>query len=154
MDDSAEEFTEPDDITEEHDGFYYLGTAFVANNALLLENTVGIPDFYRHSSRETLNFLIETSTTIPTWYRFRVDILKLEISTKGGMVLWTCLVKTHYLRLVQRRWRNVLKERSSFLTTRRVTRFLDRRQRGSICRQLPVPGLKGMLSGLEKQCRK
>lgn len=135
------EFTEPEEITERHNGFYYLGTAFVANNALLLENTVRIPDFYRHTSRETLDFLIDTATTIPSWYR--VDILKLEISTQGGVVLWTCLVKTHYLRLVQRRWKTIFKARRAVLQ-RHAVRFLRNRELGRK-RSLPLPGLRGML---------
>lgn len=144
-----DEFTEHE-ITEEHNGFYYLGTGFVSRDShqhyLLLDNVVGIRDFYRHTSAETIDFLMETSTSYPTWGR--VEILKLEFTVEpNGTLLWTCLFKTFYLCLVQRRWRNILRERKRLLSSKAVFKYLrgrERGEKGDLC----LPTLRGMLSML------
>jgi len=144
-----DEFTEHE-ITEEHNGFYYLGTGFVSRDShqhyLLLDNVVGIRDFYRHTSAETIDFLMETSTTFTM--SGRVEILKLEFTVEpNGTLLWTCLFKTFYLCVVQRRWRNILRQRKQMLSTPMVFKYLRGRERGEKV-HLCLPTLRGMLSML------
>lgn len=149
-----DEFTEHE-ITEEHNGFYYLGTGFVSRESrqhyLLLDNVVGIRDFYRHTSAETIDFLMETSTSYPTWGR--VEILKLEFTVEpNSTLLWTCVYKTFYLCLVQRRWRNVLRQRKRLLSSKAVFKYLRGRERGEKV-HLVLPTLRGMLSMLSRHRR-
>ena len=142
------------EITEEHNGFYYLGTGFVSMDShqhyhLLLDNVVGIRDFYRHTSAETIDFLMETSTTFTM--SGRVEILKLEFTVEpNGTLLWTCLFKTFYLCVVQRRWRHVLRQRKQMLSSPIVLKYLRGRERGEKV-DLRLPTLRGMLSMLCKK---
>ena len=151
--DEVDDFTEHE-ITEEHNGFYYLGTGFVSRAShqqhyLLLDNVVGIRDFYRHTSAETIDFLMETSTTFTM--SGRVEILKLEFTVEpNGTLLWTCLFKTFYLCVVQRRWKNILRQRKQMLSTPMVFKYLRGRERGEKV-HLGLPTLRGMLSMLRKK---
>jgi hypothetical protein len=129
-------------VTEEHDGCYFIGCASVSGSFLLFENSVSPQDYFRHSGAETLDYLVETSTVVPTWHQ--LEIIKLQCIPYKRWVLWTCVFKTHYLRLIQRRWRNVLKKRQECVTSAAFMRQLRRRELGYPL-SIKVPGLRGML---------
>ena len=134
-------FTEVE-VTEEHDGCYFIGCASVFESSFMLENSVSPKDFFRHSGTETLDYLVETSTVVPTWHR--LEILKLQCTPYKRWVVWTCVLKTHYLRLIQRRWRNVLKKRREVVTSAALIKQVRRRELGYRVK-IEVPGLRGML---------
>jgi len=137
------------EMTDDDHGRYVVGTAFSDDHGQwLVENVVATRDIYAFSGDVLLHHLLMAATSVPNWKR--VEILKMEF-VRWGRCPWlsyTCVFKTHYLRLVQRRWRNVLRERARTLA-RHVVFFLRHREKGGR-RFLTMPTLRGMLADLRK----
>jgi len=112
---------------------YYVGTCFLDNNNFfLMENIiVELTQLYLFSYKQWLNFLLMDSLSFPNWRR--LEIMKLEIVYYPNCVFpfYTVILKTHYLRLVQRRWKKIFRERQRILQdTRKVYQYLTQRSLG------------------------
>ena len=138
------------DVGMENNGQTFVGNVFVSDHRFLLENAVKPDTFFRHSYDALLDEFMEASTVMPNWRRN--DIVKFVWEPVHGLIpqlfYFTCVLKTHYLRLVQRRWRSVLKERLVVLQSKAFLYYLRDRERNSIRAPPTIPGLRGMLSGL------
>jgi hypothetical protein len=116
---SDSEHEEQNEIFEEDEEFldsekvssqYYIGICKLIRpdmNYVLL-SCVSNRVFLKHSYKSVVNHL-ELSSIVSV-YRPSLDIMKLEILADGT---YSVVKKTHWLRVIQRAWRNVLKKRNS-----------------------------------------
>lgn len=137
------------DITEDDNGCYRIGMGFVSEtNELLVETAVPLSVFYGNSSKKLRGLLIKNSTTPPNWKR--VEIMKMEFKTVSNCVdypIYTCVFKTYYLRIVQRRWKTIFRERQQFFqNTKRIIQGLREQQtKGKTLVWRQLPSIRGML---------
>ena len=143
----------PQEMDDDDDGHYFVGMGFVSKTQeqefLLVENTVSLDDFFAHSGRETLRYLLETATSPPNWKR--VEILRVHMTgwNRTPWLYYTCVFKTHYLRLVQRSWKKVFRERRRILHSSKMLHDLRNRERTGKF-SLVLPNLRGMLAPYSK----
>jgi len=138
------------EITEDDNGCYRIGMGFVSEtNELLVETVVPLSVFYGNSSKKLRRLLIKNSTTPPNWKR--VEIMKMDFKKASNCVdypIYTCVFKTYYLRIVQRRWKTIFRERQKLLNnTKWIIQGLREQQtkgKTSVWRQLP--SIRGMLA--------
>jgi hypothetical protein len=134
---------------KEHD-HYYLGVCkyIIQQNHFILLNAITAQTFLDTPYEECIHYLREYSIV---WsIRPTLDILKLQIHPCSRA--YTVLVKTHWLRLIQRHWRRCLKERAAIQMRRccfRNWRIFEMTGRfPSELRNLP--GIYGLLSIYQK----
>jgi hypothetical protein len=130
-------------------GRMVIGNVFCSENRLLLENAVENETFFRYTHDVLLENFMEVSTVRPNWHRN--EIVKLQWEPIPGLgshfFYYNTILKTHFLRLVQRRWKSVLKERQAVLQGKEMLRYLcDRPRLGGRARPPVIPGLRGMLA--------
>lgn len=98
---------------EKEDKKYYLGSCAMESGyneesrRWILAGTISPIVFFRHRAIDVAQFLWVSSM----FYRFhgpKIDILQLHISAEGVHYV---IIKTFWLRLVQRTWRRVCRER-------------------------------------------
>ena len=84
---------------DREDGHYYIGI----HSDLLMTNSVGSRTFFSHSSKKIRDYLYNYSVieqdAIPS-----IDIMKLAIQPDSS---YSVVLKTHWLRIVQRNWKRV-----------------------------------------------
>jgi hypothetical protein len=72
---------------------------------------------------------------------YRVDIVQ-KIQLEGDFAPTIAIVKTHYLRLIQRKWKNIFKKRQDIIKKRMTLQSLRYREINGIwpieCSQLPT----------------
>lgn len=156
VDQSDEEDEEEDDILddmyyyeEEHNNneimndMRYLGISVYDQqyNVNLLASTISPASFFRYSYSDVMKYL-ENFSIVKTNNQMKPpDIMLIRIDADDA---YTVINKTYWLRLVQRRWRNVLKERNHIL---RNTNFIQNREIYGSITSSKLPGLQGMLYG-------
>jgi hypothetical protein len=132
------------EINEQHNGTYHLGIGFICpQQKLLMENTISLPTFYKYSETKITKYLFYHSTSYINWPR--LEIMKMDFHKQGGFLYYSCIFKTFYLRIIQRRWKNIFKQRIAILAnTKTIHNFITQRQCG-VQTTLKLPGLRGML---------
>jgi hypothetical protein len=134
---------------DKENGHYYIGLrAYIPSRQfMLLTNTISIPTFFRHSVERISGYLSRYSlikSDSPA-----IDIIKLRLLKDDS---YSVVLKTHWLRLIQRNWKRVYQERQQILINRCTCLSLQYRE---ISGRYPfglnnIPGLRGMLSSLIK----
>lgn len=94
---------------------YYIGLCNIYSfrKTILYVNSVSQPTFYKHSYCNLLRYLKNYS--IFRCIHPKIDIMKLHILRNGT---YTVIVKTLWLKLVQRRWKNIYKKRMDIIRKR------------------------------------
>lgn len=98
------------------------------NNGYLLSIAVSANTFFMYSHNDVSNYLTEYNTMDSLdivddpnnpggilWRRPKIQIMKLHITEDGTYMV---SIKTHWIRLIQRHWKNVLKWRAIILRAR------------------------------------
>jgi len=121
--DSDDEYDNEDDFDIESDTIFRedsyhldsdkLNNVYSFRKTILYVNSVSQPTFYKHSYCNLLRYLKNYS--IFRCIHPKIDIMKLHILRNGT---YTVIVKTHWLRLVQRRWKNIYKKRMDIIRKR------------------------------------
>ena len=131
---------------EKHDGHYYLGTPWTGSHFMLMNGTISVATFLDYEYSRILGYL-RTYSVFQVSPRSQIEIMKLIVDADQA---YTTVIKTHWLRLVQRRWKAIYRERERILARRMSIqnqmyfRIHGRYLEGT--RGLPC--LRGMLSGL------
>jgi hypothetical protein len=86
---------------------YYIGTPFVLDDMWLIANSVSSATFYRYRYIDILHYLLAYS--IVRSNRAKVEIMQLNISGDG---IYKVVLKTFWLRIVQRIWKRIFRERN------------------------------------------
>ena len=101
---------------EKENGDYYIGTYSYSNNTMLMANSVSIHSFYKYSYSCLYNYLSMYSI-IPA-FRSRLDIMQLCVLPDQS---YSVVLKTYWLRIIQRTWKRVYSERRRILMTRMLS---------------------------------
>jgi hypothetical protein len=99
------------------DQTYYIGlcNTYLSRNTILFVNSISNRSFFRHPYQNVLTYLKEYS--IFHCSHPKIEIMKLNILPNGT---YSALVKTHWLRLIQRHWKKVFARRKLIFRKRRL----------------------------------
>ena len=134
--------------TFERDNTYYLTIPYLNENNYLKDLHISSRGFFNHSLQSVQNYIREytVSSKIPDKSSF--EIVKTSyIQLPGGFTLANVIIKTFWLRIVQRRWRNVLKQRSEVIRGIRES-IINREYKN--CR-FHIPTLRGCLAEIKNR---
>lgn len=135
--------------TDKEDKKYYIGLCGLTDSySMILMNTVSSNVYLKYSHDKVLKYLIEYSLCY--LYNPKIHILQLHIDPADNT--YKVIIKTHWIRLIQRRWRNVLNERKRVIQIRTKVSSIMNYQ---ICGRHPYgannfPRFRGMLSLYDK----
>ena len=108
----------------------------------LLAARISPKTFFQYSTRDVMNFLVNYSVIRSNEScKHSPEIMQLHIDEHDA---YTVILKTHWIRLVQRKWRNVLRQRTQMLRNPQFVR--NRELIGN--HSAKVPGLYGMMNKL------
>jgi hypothetical protein len=139
---------------EKTDGAYYIGLCkyIPREHTLLYLNSVSARTFHKYPFQRILGYL-ELHSLI--YIRIpKLHILKLHVLEDQT---YTVVIKTHWIRLVQRHWRKICRERSEILIKRRriESLWLTSISHKHIVEAHSMPDLVGMMSEYKKiTCQK
>jgi len=137
--------------SEKENGRRYIGVYkyFPKPKIALMANSVSAQTFFRHSIRDVYNYLIYYSPIMlfNCSMTAKIEIMQLAILPDET---YSVVLKTHWLRIIQRRWKKVYREK---MATIRGRAAVSSRQYFEIHGRYPyglnrMPGLGGMLSNL------
>jgi hypothetical protein len=136
--------------TDKEDGKYYIGI-YKYNyyrKLLLLTNSISAKSFLKFPYIDTLKYLYFYSILRPPVPK--ISIYSLSVLPDGS---YSVIVKTHWLKIIQRNWKRVFKARSQILLKRRSVQSLYNLQ---ISGRYPaglnsMPSIHGMLWNLNKK---
>jgi hypothetical protein len=136
--------------TDKEDGKYYIGI-YKYNyyrKILILANSVSAKSFLKFSYMDILRYLYFYSIVRPPVPK--ISIYSLSVLPDGS---YSVILKTHWLRIIQRNWKRVFKERAQILLKRRSIQALYNLQ---ISGRYPdglnlMPSIHGMLWNLNKK---
>jgi len=135
--------------TDKEDKKYYIGLCGLTDTySMLLMNTVSSNVYLKYNHDKVLKYLIEYSLCY--LHNPKIHILQLHIDPVDNT--YKVVIKTHWIRLIQRRWRNVLNERKRVIQIRSKVSSIMNYQ---ICGKHPsgatyYPTLRGMLCIYDK----
>ena len=112
--------------SEKQHGHYYIGLykhMKYQNNILLLLNAISIKTFYKYSFIHVLKYLYYYS--LVRLYQPIVEIMELYILNDGT---YSVVLKTHWIRLIQRHWRKALQIRKQIMKKQMLVRSLYYRE--------------------------
>lgn len=140
--------------SEKVDKQYYIGLSHIYNikntNYLMLSTTVSPQVFFKHSYDNINNYLYYYGLTrIPN---HQVQVLQVDIIQEDGFEIVTVINKTYWLRLLQRHWKKIYKQRKTIIQQRILPENLFYNQ---VNGKYPIntsylPSLYGMLSQYKK----
>jgi hypothetical protein len=93
---------------EKLDGHYYLGIISLIERQWLLESSLSSNVFYRYSYEDVKTYLFLNTNSYP--YTKEVQIIKIDLQTFGKFDMYNVIIKTYWIRLIQRHWRKICKE--------------------------------------------
>mgnify|MGYP001250716466 CR=1 FL=1 len=106
---------------EELDDGYYIG---VCNNELVLANYVTAKMFYKYPIERIKNYLVNWSIDANI-LNGNIEIVRMKKKLAYSMIcenqlftIYNCILKTHYLKIVQNAWRRVLEYRKRLIQCR------------------------------------
>jgi hypothetical protein len=110
--------------SEKQNGQYYIGLAkHMKSRNIILLNTISTKTFYKYSYIHVLKYLYYYSLT--RLYQPNVEIMKLYILNDGT---YSVVLKTHWIRLIQRHWRKALQIRKQIMKKQMNLRSLYHRE--------------------------
>lgn len=100
---------------EKEDGNYYIGMADYdkPNGSLLFSTTISPTAYFQYSYRDCSRYLYYYG--ISQQARPSIDIMQLHIDSTGT---FNVVIKTFWLKLVQRKWKKIYKQRQQIIQKR------------------------------------
>ena len=137
-----------------HNNKYYIGIAVRQTNRnhhnnnkhLLLSSIISNKAFFDNNFTDIIRYL--TICSIYNYNFSKIHIMQLSIIKDDGYLIYSAIIKTYWIRLIQRHWRHVMKKRAEiFNKIRSINNLKYREIHGKHMHGLNVlPGLYGMLS--------
>ena len=135
--------------TEYENNKYYLGIAARINNSnydyenyWLFASNINISTFYHFPFHDIKTYLNNYRVIGPKDIMIQPDIIKMNYLDSGyNSPLYTVIIKTFWLRLVQRTWKKIYKKKRDFISKNIVTLLHDRQ----LGRKMNIPTYRGML---------
>jgi hypothetical protein len=138
--DREERFLDEDKV----DGCYYIGLPCLMKlpREWILHISIQSRTMLSHRFDDVMRYLINYSVT--RIRSPRMHIMKLDISNTGA---YNVILKTHWLRLVQRTWKRIFKERQQFINNCKKPSYILHRQTHRQCvNNQHFPSVNGMLN--------
>jgi len=110
-------------FAEKQDKHYYLGSCWKQDDKWTMTNSVSARVFYRHSFLDIIHYLWLFS--LVRMSSPHIHILQLRISQDGT---YNVIIKTFWLRIVQRTWKRIYRERQEIWQKRRNIMALRQRE--------------------------
>jgi len=130
-------------------GKYYIGISkyIYHYNTILLVNSVSPTVFFRYSFDRIREYLCKYS--IIRMYNANIHIMKLDILPDET---YSVILKTHWIRLIQRHWKKIFKKRKQIIKKRGfLINLLSREIYGRYPNELnSLPNIYGMLNCYRK----
>lgn len=130
--------------SEKINGQYYIGISkyIYQFNTILLVNSVSPTVFFRYSFNRIYDYLSKYS--VIRMQNAKVHIMKLDILSDGT---YSVILKTHWLRLIQRHWKKIFKTRKQIIKKRcSIINILSREIYGRYPNELnSLPDIYGMM---------
>jgi hypothetical protein len=130
---------------EKTDRAYYIGNALYmpVENHYLFTGAISPKIFFKYDSQITRGYLYQTSL-VRTDKLPAIDIIQLSIQNN----YYTCIIKTFWIRIIQRRWKKVFAQRGQVL---RMMGSIPSQRHFEIYGKYPenvptMPRLQGMMS--------
>ena len=117
---------------------YYIGLAAIVDSIYLLAHTVTPKSLFKYSYKDVLMYLHNYSIIYVT--RPKIDIFQLHIIGNN----YNVIIKTHWIRLIQRHWKKVYKTRTDTLRKRALSG--NYYPQSVFNKYNQVHGLRGMMS--------
>tara|TARA_B100001175_G_scaffold316384_1_gene330172 strand:+ start:1555 stop:2001 length:447 start_codon:yes stop_codon:yes gene_type:complete len=120
-----------DDYSECIDSKYYIGSYTYDNerNILLMVLKIPIWIFFTYERNILLQFLYWASMIR---HRPRLEIIQVDIMEDGT---YNSIVKTSYIKIFQRKWRKICKDRQEYLKSINLKEILKREITGSFSKR-------------------
>jgi len=158
--DEMYDFEEEFEDIEKQDGKYYIGIYIYMNDIpendkkLFLGMTVSTKLFFKYEHKYVYKYLCSAVNYCPyeKYYDLKINILKLHIDDNQ---LYLVTVKTYWLKLIQRHWKNIIKKRKELHV--KMSSWINlywREIRGISPLQKNYPKLQGMLSAYSNKKEK
>ena len=110
--------------SEKQNGQYYIGLSkHMKSRDILLLNAISAKSFYKYSYIHVLKYLYYYS--LVRLYQPNVEIMKLYILNDGT---YSVVLKTHWIRLIQRHWRKALQIRKQIMKKQMLVSSLYHRE--------------------------
>ena len=127
----------------EQDNTYYITMPYLNENNYLKDLHISSREFFNHSLQSVKNYICEYTVSAPISNDSPIQIVKTSyIQLPGGFTLYNVIIKTFWIKIIQRRWRNVLKKRIQMIYRTLKTREYGIRQE--------MPQLRGCLADMKK----
>lgn len=128
--------------SEKTDKKYYLGVYEKQNDDLILSNSISIRTYFQYNHSDCLAYLYWYGIS-PNAYP-EVHIMQLHIQEDGT---YRVLIKTFWIKIIQRKWRNIFAKRRRIIYNRlQPKNILNRERTGKWKENNSFPTLCGMLA--------
>jgi len=141
--------------SEKENNHYYIGLPMDINeDYYLLANSVSPNSFLKYSYKQILYYLWSHCVIQIDYPRNpRIEILKLNIHSDDTYYV---IVKTFWIRIVQRRWKTIFKQRTEIIQKqKKMSSLYHRELKGHFPQGANhLPGIKGMMFTYQKSSNK
>ena len=133
-------------LKEKENNKYYIGSYVNNDKNLLLSSSISPSTYFKINQTLCSNYLFEYSMSKNTIKS--TEILKVKIINISGWEFCTVIVKTFWLKIIQRKWKKIYKERMRIIGNRKKLKSLYFREINgkfpNTCLHLPT--LQGLLA--------
>ena len=126
--------------SDKESGKYYIGLAgkvMQLHNYILL-SAISPKTFMKYQTKDVLDYLVSASVAFWAGYP-KIHILKLHVAEDDS---YTVVIKTFWLKIIQRKWKKIYKERCELLKKYKSLQYLRMREYSTTSNHFP--GLNGM----------
>jgi len=126
--------------SDKETGKYYIGLAgkvMQLHNYILL-SAISPKTFMKYQTKDVLDYLVSASVAFWAGYP-KIHILKLSVAEDES---YTVVIKTFWLKIIQRKWKKIYKERCELIKKYKTLQYLRMREYSTTSNHFP--GLNGM----------
>tara|TARA_B110000858_G_C17779239_1_gene463887 strand:- start:551 stop:1051 length:501 start_codon:yes stop_codon:yes gene_type:complete len=122
---------------------YYIGL-YCITDTHILESSITVNSLLKYSAHDCLIYL-NNHCIFNRKRRNSIEIMQFTPIKCGSLSVYKIVVKTFWLRLVQRNWKRICRERNKIIRSN-ILGYLKKREYEF--ERVSIPGLSGMLSHL------
>jgi len=104
---------------------YYIGLCSIDENKFIINGIIPFNIFMIYNYDQLLDYLLSYSIMENNWQN--IEIIKVQYSIDNSFITYNCIVKTHFIRLLQKKWKYYLQRRNKYLVSSKF--FYDLRDR-------------------------
>jgi hypothetical protein len=141
--DEIYDFDDPED-DDKIDAKYYIGIYYYNVPDLIMGSTVYSKTFYQYNNRQLLYYLANYS-----YIHIKKPVLHIMQLHIRPDSTYAVVLKTHWIKLIQRTWKRVLKERNQMIARRAWANYSFETNGKWPSELRRLPGLRGSLAYLK-----